>query len=103
MEGQVRNLAGDLARSESSLRFNRGWMESIHARYIDDRLYLFVKAIVAKDGMQDAKAIIARLQRMVSTQLEEPVQIQLTLIPIDLEIINVGSGQKFVEPGKQPK
>ena len=103
VESQVQKLVGDLARSESSMRFSRGWLESLHARYIDDRLYLFVKAVVAKDNVQDAKFLVGRMQRLVSNRLDEPVQVQLTLIPIDLEIVNVGGGQKFIKSDMQSK
>ena len=82
VESQVKKLVGDLTRSQSDLRMSRGWLESLHARYIDDRLYLFVKAVVAEDDVQNAKAIVGRMQRLVSTQLDEPVQVQLTLIPL---------------------
>ena len=100
VESQVRKIAGELARTQPNLKPSRGWVDSIHARYIDDQLFLLMKAVIQKEDINSSKAMLARLQRKLSTELGKPVQIRMTTIPVELEIISVGSGFKMEVPGQ---
>jgi len=100
IESELLKIAGELVRSDPDLSPPRSWVESIRVRYIDDQLYIFVRAIIPKDDIKSTKSMLARLQRKLSTQLGRSVRIRMIVIPIDLEIISVGSGFKIVEPGQ---
>ena len=100
IESQVLKIVGELVRDHPDLSYPRGWMESMHVRYIGDQLYIFAKSVIPKDDIKGTKSILARLQRKLSSQLGKPVQISVTVIPVDLDIIKVGSGFKMFEPGK---
>ena len=96
VESQARKIAGDLARSQPNLRPARGWLDSIHVRFIDDQLFLIIKAVIPKDDIESTQAMLARMQRKLSTQLGKPVQVRMTVVSVDLEVISVGSSFKIV-------
>ena len=98
VESQTRKIAGELIRGHADLRPSRGWVETMHVRYIGDRLFIFIKAVVPKDDIKSVNAMLARLQRKLSHQLSKPVQIKMTVIPVNLANISVGSGFKIVDP-----
>ncbi len=63
VESQARKLAGELARENPDLRPLRGWMESMHVRYIGNQLYIFLKVVIPREDIKSSKSMLARLQR----------------------------------------
>jgi uncharacterized hydrophobic protein (TIGR00271 family) len=100
IESELLKIAGELVRSDPELRPPRSWVESMHVRYIDDQLYILVRSVIPKDDIKSTKSMLAKLQRRLSTQIGLPVRIRMIVIPVDLEVISVGSGFKMVVPGQ---
>ena len=96
----MQKIAGELVRGHTDLRPNRGWLESMHVRYIGDLVYIFVRSVIPKNDIDSTKTMLARLQRRLSSHLGMPVQIRMVVIPVDLEVISVGSDFKIYEPGQ---
>jgi uncharacterized hydrophobic protein (TIGR00271 family) len=88
--------AGQLVRSQPNMRPTRGWIESLHVRYIDNRLYVFIKGVLPKEDLEGSQAMIVRLQRKMSSELGKPVIFQLTAIQVDLTTVTVGSKQAII-------
>ena len=95
VESQARKIAGELARSDPELRLSRGWVDSMHVRFIDDQLFIFIKAVIPKDEIKSTNSMLVRLQRKLSNQLGKPVQVRMTVVSIDLDVISIGSKFKI--------
>ena len=98
IESQVRKITGELVRDVPKLSPPRGWLESMHVRYVGELPYIFVRYVTPRDQVEDLKAILVELQREVSSQIGESVQIRMTTVPVDIEAISIGSGVEMVEP-----
>lgn len=100
VESQAKKIAGELIRGDADLRPNRGWLESIQVRYVGDSVYIFVQSVISKDDVDNTRTMLARLQRKLSSQLVKPVHIRMAVIPVDLDMISVGSDFKIFKSGQ---
>ena len=90
VESQARKIANELVRTNLDLRDSHGWAVTVHVRYIGEQLNIFVKSVIPREDVQNEKKLLQKLQKSLSEELEEPVVIQATTIPVDLNEFRFG-------------